>query len=154
MNIYTFTVKKRYLIAAAAVLVLLLVLLILPRGRAESTAGSMKIRSQSDCESYLSQLGYQVEESTAQCRAVVIPAEFDAVYTAYNEMQKSCGYDLAPWAGKKAQLYTFTVTNYPGDDAVLADVLVAKHRIIGGAVYTAAVDGFMVGLVPLSQLGG
>ena len=51
MNIYTFTVKKRYLIAAAAVLLLLLVLLILPRGRAESTAGSMKIRSQSDCGS-------------------------------------------------------------------------------------------------------
>ena len=103
---------------------------------------------------FLSQFGYVVDETPIEECEVLIPKEFDRVFAAYNEMQKSCGYDLAPWAGKKAQLYTFTVTNYPGDDAVLADVLVAKHRIIGGAVYTAAVDGFMVGLVPLSQLGG
>ena len=42
------------------------------------------------------------------------------------------------------------MTNWPSDEQVLVDVLVYKKKVIGGAVYTAAVDGFMQGLTPLN----
>ena len=90
------------------------------------------------------------ESRTEDARTVQIPREFDAVYEAYNRMQKECGFDLQKYAGKKVELTTFRVTNWPSDEQVLVDVLVYKKKVIGGAVYTAAVDGFMQGLTPLN----
>ena len=66
-------------------------------------------------------------------------------------MQKECGFDLQKYAGKKVELTTFRVTNWPSGEDVLADVLVYKKKVIGGAVYTASVDGFMQGLVPMES---
>ena len=49
------------------------------------------------------------------------------------------------------ELTTFRVTNWPDEEEVLADDLVYKKKVIGGAIYTAAVDGFMKGLSPIEQ---
>ena len=81
-----------------------------------------------------------------------IPKNFDAVYQAYNKMQQDCGFDLLKYAGKKVDLTTYKITNWPDGETVLADVLVYKNKVIGGAIYTAAVDGFMYGLQPMETL--
>lgn len=153
MNIYTFKLTKKHILAvilALAVLTALLILLI-PSREAKPTSAPVKVKTQEDCIRFLAELGYEVEQVEAP-RQVLIPKTFDKVYQTYNDLQKDCGYDLLPFAGKKVELTTYRVTNYTGGEEVLLDLLVSRHKVIGGAVYTAAVDGFMHGLVPLSQL--
>lgn len=156
MNIYTFRLTKKHIVVAILALTALIALLILLLPSRESDAASasaqLRIRDSADCITFLEGLGYQVDPDTAETREVVIPRSFDAVYETYNEMQKTCGYDLSAFAGRRVALMTFEITNYPGEEAVLADVLVCRKRVIGGAVYTAAVDGFMTGLQSLESL--
>ena len=153
MNIYTFKLTKKHIVAAilaAAVLIALLILL-LPGRPAEETGATFTIKEPSDCREYLRQLGYETDGTTSETRTVQIPKAFDAVYENYNLMQKECGFDLQKYAGKKVELTTLHVTNWPDGEDVLADVLVYKKKVIGGAVYTASVDGFMQGLIPMNQ---
>ena len=151
MNIYTFKLSKKHIVAAVLILAALvgLLILLIPGKAAAETGASVTIKSPEDCVSYLNSLGYELDTATAETRKVQIPKTFDAVYEAYNQMQKECGFDLSKYAGKKVELTTFRVTNWPTDEEVLADVLVYKKKVIGGAVYTAAVDGFMKGLAPM-----
>ena len=154
MNIYTFKLTKKHIVGAilaVAALVALLILLI-PDGESMETGAKMTVKTPEDCVQYLISLGYEPDTATGDCRKVQIPREFDAVYQTYNQMQKECGFDLLKYAGKKVDLTTYKITNWPGSESVLADVLVYKNKIIGGAVYTAAVDGFMYGLQPMEQL--
>lgn len=153
MKIYTFRLTKGHMIAAvlaAAALVAALILL-LPGSESRQTGGTAVIREPADCAEYLRQLGFETELSSAESRTVLIPKEFDAVYEAYNALQKECGFDLTRYAGKRVELTTLKITNWPEEEAVLADVLVYKKRVIGGAVYTASVDGFMQGLSPRKE---
>ena len=153
MNIYTFKLTKKHIVAAilaVAALVALLILL-LPGKQAETTGVTVTIKETADCAEYLRQLGYETDSATAETRTVQIPKTFDAVYETYNQMQKDCGFDLQKYAGKRVELSTFHVTNWPTGEEVLADVLVYKKKVIGGAIYTAAVDGFMQGLTPMKK---
>lgn len=95
---------------------------------------------------FLSTFNWTVEEEPADFREVVIPAEFNDVYTAYNAMQNAQGFDLKPYAGEKCMQYRYIVTNYPDcPDTVFATLLVFEDRIIGGDVSSEAADGFMHG---------
>lgn len=153
MNIYTFKLTKKHIVGAILVVAALVALLILflPGREAQETGVSFTIKEPSDCAEYLLQLGYETDSTTAETRTVQIPKTFDAVYETYNQMQKECGFDLQKYAGKKVELTTFHVTNWPDEEEVLADILVYKKKVIGGAIYTAAVDGFMKGLSPMEQ---
>lgn len=153
MNIYTFKLTKKHIVAAILVVAALVALLILllPGKQAETTGVTVTIKEPADCAEYLRQLGYETDSATAETRTVQIPKTFDAVYETYNQMQKDCGFDLRKYAGKRVELSTFHVTNWPTGEEVLADVLVYKKKVIGGAIYTAAVDGFMQGLTPMKK---
>lgn len=153
MNIYTFKLTKKHIVAAILVVAALVALLILllPGKQAETTGVTVTIKEPADCAEYLRQLGYETDSATAETRTVQIPKTFDAVYETYNQMQKDCGFDLQKYAGKRVELSTFHVTNWPTGEDVLADVLVYKKKVIGGAIYTAAVDGFMQGLTPMKK---
>lgn len=153
MNIYTFKLTKKHIVAAILVVAALVALLILllPGKQAETTGVTVTIKEPADCAEYLRQLGYETDSAAAETRTVQIPKTFDAVYETYNQMQKDCGFDLQKYAGKRVELSTFHVTNWPTREDVLADVLVYKKKVIGGAIYTAAVDGFMQGLTPMKK---
>ena len=80
-------------------------------------------------------------------REVVIPQVFDDVYENYNAMQLRCGFDLSEYKGRQVELYTYSLSEYPGfDGEVMCDLLVLGGKVIGGNIYTAALDGFMHGL--------
>lgn len=153
MNIYTFKLTKKHIVGAILAVAALVALLILflPGREAQETGMTVTIKEPSDCAQYLHQLGYETDYTTAETKTVQIPKTFDAVYETYNRMQKECGFDLQKYAGKRVELNTFHVNNWPSDEEVLADVLVYKRKVIGGAIYTASVDGFMQGLVPMDQ---
>ena len=145
-----FSKKKAVAILLAIAIILAAVILAMPeRGTGSDAAGaSGAVRTEEDQAAYLGSLGYQVELPPLECKMVVIPKQFDDVYTAYNEMQQECGFDLADYRGREVTLYTYAVVNYPENRDVLCDLLICGGRVIGGNLYTAALDGFMHGLRP------
>ena len=94
---------------------------------------------------YLQSFGWQVQTEPTETREVMIPAEFNDVYTAYNAMQKAQGFDLEPYAGESCTQYLYKVENYPNETEVYATLLVYGEHIIGGDVASTKVDGFMHG---------
>ena len=103
---------------------------------------------------YLQSFGWQVQEEPAETREVMIPAQFNNVYTAYNVMQQAQGFDLKPYAGEVCTQYLYKVENYPNESEVYATLLVYGEEIIGGDVASAKVDGFMHGFAPDSARFG
>jgi hypothetical protein len=97
---------------------------------------------------FISQFGWEVNEEPVQVKEVIIPTEADDTYTAYNEIQKTQGFDLNNFAGERAKCWTYTVKNYEGyenQDCIYANILVYDGRIIGGDICSVRLDGFMHG---------
>ena len=95
---------------------------------------------------FLSQFGWQVDPTPIQETTVTIPAEFDKVFLAYNNIQQQQGLDLGSYQKKTVERYTYTVTNYPDyAGKVYANILVYRGRVIGGDVCAADVSGFIHG---------
>ena len=110
-----------------------------------------KVKSADDAAGFLSQFGWVVDAGSAETAQVTIPAEFDKIFSGYNEMQKAQGLDLSKYKKKEVTRYTFRVTNYqdgdghPYDGVVYANVLVYRNRVIGGDICSANVEGFIHG---------
>ena len=105
-----------------------------------------KVKNAEDVVQFLSQFGWEVNATPNEVKTVTIPAEFDKVFAAYNELQKAQGLNLSKFKNKDATRYTFTVTNYQGyEGTVYANVLVYRNRVIGGDICSADVSGFVQG---------
>ena len=105
-----------------------------------------KIKTEADVIGFLGQFGWQVDATPIEVKTVTVPSEFDKVYSAYNELQRSQGLNLTKYRGKDVERYTFSVTNYEGADGpVYANVLVYRNRVIGGDICSADVTGFVHG---------
>ena len=98
---------------------------------------------------FISDLGWIVDEDPVEVRQIAIPQEFDDVYSNYNEIQLSQGYDLTKYAGRSAKRWTYIIRNYPDvssdEDYVRINLLVCDGKIIGGDVCSIKLDGFMHG---------
>ena len=102
------------------------------------------IKTNDDRIGFLSQFGWEVKSEPVRSEEVIIPAEFDQVYTGYNEIQKKQGLDLSEYKKKKVEKYTYEVTNYEGEDGkVYATLLIYRNRVIGGDICSADVTGFI-----------
>lgn len=98
---------------------------------------------------FISQLGLKVNPEPESVGDVIIPQEFDDVYTEYNKLQKSAGLNLEPYKGCTVKKWTYNVTNYPeyeNSSAIRINLLVYKGKIIGGDICSVELDGFMQGL--------
>ena len=148
MNIYTFKLNKKTfgIISSAVIVVLGLVITLVSCINKDDAQTTVKLTEKEEMSQYIQSLGYTVDDERYEEKQVVIPSEFDDVYANYNNMQKECGFDLEKYKGKKVTLYTFGIKEYKDAEDVLCDLLVYKGKVIGGAVYTADVSGFMHGL--------
>lgn len=114
-----------------------------------SEASAVNVSSTSDVLDYISSLGWEVSDEPDEIKEVVIPHQFDEVYNRYNEIQKSQGFDLLPYAGERVKRWSFTIKNYPGyenKDCIKINILVYEGCVIGGDVCSVELDGFMHGL--------
>ena len=94
---------------------------------------------------FIESLGWQVEEGDFM--EINIPEEFDDVYNNYNDLQKTQGFDLEKYKGKRAMHYSYTIKNYPtGEEGVTLCLVVYKDKIIAGDVSSPKLDSFMHGL--------
>lgn len=150
MLIFTAKLNRKKLLAIAILAAFALGALILAApDKEEAVFSSVKgLKTDQDRLEFIQGLGYEVEPQPLRSQQVVIPSQFDQTYEQYNELQKECGFDLEPYQGKTLSLYTYRATNYPGQQDVMIDLLIDKDRAAGGAVYSAALDGFMHGLRP------
>lgn len=96
---------------------------------------------------FIKSLGYTVSNSEPRSKTVVIPQVFSDVYTNYNNLQKSCGYDLSLYKGCEVLIYTYDIIA-PDDsnDGCVVNIIVYNDRIIGGDVSSVTFGGFMLPL--------
>lgn len=141
--------KRKLLIAAAAVIAAIAALLFLGGGDSRPTA-NMTTAPAADTNDarvkFLTDLGWDVTASPAEAAEVKIPRDADEVFDRYNELQKSQGYDLSKYAGKKVMRYVYKINNYPdAKEPVYATLLVYKDRIIGGDITDTTPGGKITG---------
>ena len=95
---------------------------------------------------FLTGFGWEVNTQPVQIQEVNVPEKDSEVLSRYNELQKSQGYDLCSYAGKRVTRYVYEILNYPDADApVYATLFVYEGAVIGGDVTNTAPDGPMHG---------
>ena len=136
--------KKAFrLVLTAAVLVLALLLLTAWRG-GEKNADSADARL-----SFIHELGWELTNAPEKRQDVKIPDCSEGSMADYNALMQAEGYDLAPYAGKTVQQYSYEIANYPGyTQTGYLTLYVSEGRVIGGDIHTAALNGFMHALRP------
>jgi hypothetical protein len=105
-----------------------------------------KIKTNDDRINFLKQFGWEVEAEPVKEQQVVIPGEFDKIFSAYNEIQRTQGLDLSAFKKKAVMRYTYVVKNYPNyDGEVYVNILIYRNIVIGGDVCSADINGFVHG---------
>ena len=133
---------KKILIALAAAAALIVALIVLLGGGEDAETAAPAVSSNDGRVKFLTDFGWDVTTSPTESSQVRIPDASSQVFDRYNALQKSQGYDLGEYAGKKVMRYVYRINNYPGaTEPVYATVLVYKNRIIGGDVTDTAVKG-------------
>ena len=138
---------KRIAIILAAIVGVILAIILLFGGSGDSAPASVNAVSGNDGRvKFLEKAGWQISASPVESGQVKIPEAPTEVYTRYNALQKSQGYDLNQYAGKTVMRYVYKVNNFPGaTEPVYATLLVYKDEVIGGYVTNTAPTGIMQG---------
>ena len=142
--------KPKLMLAAIAVIGAILLLLALTGGDSAPTAAMDQTADTNDARvKFLTDLGWEVTPSPTESGEIRIPKAGDQVFDRYNELQKSQGYDLNKYAGKKVMRYVYQINNFPdAKEPVYATVLVYKDRIIGGDITDTTPGGRVQGFAP------
>ena len=136
---------KKITILLGALALVVIALVILLGGRSQPT-GAGAVSDNDARVRFLQDFGWEVAATPAESGRVKIPAEKSEVFDRYAELQKSQGYDLAPYAGKTVMRYVYQITNYPdATEPVYATLLVHKDQIIGGDITNTGPDGKIQG---------
>ena len=135
--------KLAILLGALALAVIALAALL--GGNAQPTAAGAV--SDNDARvRFLQDLGWEVAATPVESGRVKIPAEQSEVFDRYALLQKTQGYDLAPYAGKTVMRYVYQITNYPdATEPTYATLLVHKDQIIGGDITNTGPEGKIQG---------
>ncbi|MDD6024075.1 MAG: DUF4830 domain-containing protein [Oscillospiraceae bacterium] len=148
MIILTAKLSKSKLIGivAAAAAVLLLIIFLANRGSSGAEAtGAVKLSTPESRVEYLNSCGYQVSETPIRTQEVLIPEEWNEVYTKYGAMQEAQGLPLKKYKGKRAMQYVYQVENWPEEnsDPVYASILICKNKLIAAELTRAGTDSFL-----------
>ncbi len=150
MFVFSMKTTRPRIIGAVLVAASLVVLAVLS-GQQTAATGALPVAADDAArQQLLGNLGYEVLPDKCEVREILIPAVSDEAFSAYNALQTACGYDLTEYSGKRVKCWTYTVTNYPGEDTVLAHIYVYKDLVIGGDISSVAQDGFSHGLKPMT----
>ena len=153
MVIVSAKVSKRKILMGVIAAVCVILLLVFLCSKAEESTGTeqnpvqtLEAATNEERIAFLASFGWEVQETPIETQEVRIPEEFNDVFTRYNQLQQSQGFDLLDYAGKAAKRYVYAISNYPdGSQDYYATVLVHKNKIIGGDVTSTAQGGRMHG---------
>lgn len=151
---FIYTVKSKQIRAILIILFVVLTVAVLiflskdSRNVSTDSTANLKASDHSERMSFISQFGWEVSEEPTEVREVIIPETFDDVYTKYNEIQLSQGFDLSSYKGMRVKRWTYAVKNYAGyedKDCIRINILVYDGNVIGGDVCSVELNGFMHG---------
>ena len=140
-------VKKKLIIAAAAaVLLIVAIVIICCSAGSSATSGSLDVTSNDDRIRFLTSYGWEVATSPVESGQVLIPSEASQVFSRYNDLQQTMGYDLTDFSGKTVMRYVYQIKNYPGaTEEVYATLLICNNQVIGGDITDTSVNGKIQG---------
>ena len=132
---------KKIALLLGAVALVIIALMTLTGGRAQTT-GAAAVTDNDARVKFLESFGWNVAASPVESGRVKIPAEQSEVFDRYAQLQKTQGFDLAPYAGKTVMRYVYQISNYPdATEPVYATLLVYKNQVIGGDITNTGPDG-------------
>lgn len=115
-------------------------------GTTEDGSPSLDAGTNEERIAFLAQYGWEVDSAPVETQEVRVPEEFNEVFTRYNELQMSQGFDLMPLAGKVLKRYVYAITNYPGGGTeCYATLLVYKNEVVGGDINCTGQGGSIHG---------
>ncbi len=137
---------KKILMILAAVAAVILIIVMMAGGSDAAPTAAPAVNTNDDRVTFLESYGWDVAATPVETGQVRIPSDTTEVFSRYNALQKSQGYDLAAYAGKNVMRYVYKVSNYPGaTEPVYATLLVYKDQVIGGDVTDTAAKGRIQG---------
>lgn len=152
MFVLTAKISKPRLIAIGVALVAAVLIIILLVGSGgnpsvEPSDTSRLAATNDDRIAFLAGFGWSVNGEPTETQKVRIPDETDnRVFSRYNDLQLSQGFDLTQYAGREVMRYVYEILNYPNASSpVYASLLVCNGQVIGGDITNTAPDGTMHG---------
>ena len=153
MMIVSAKVSKRKLLTGLLITAAIVALLITLCGKADASGSSPendpvstgKAATNEERLAFLRSFGWDIADAPAETQEVRIPEEFNEVFTRYNQLQQSMGYDLTPYGGKAVKRYVYEIRNHPNGQDYYATVLIYKNEIIGGDITGTGKGGAMHG---------
>ena len=149
MMVITAKVKKKNLVMILLAVAAILVVLLWPSGKkqpAAETGTIQKVETNDARVSFLKQFGWELNDAPVETQEVRIPTEPNEVFSRYNELQQSQGYDMSNYAGKIVKRYVYEITNHPDDgDDYRATIFVYRSKVIGGDIASTDAGGQMHG---------
>lgn len=149
--------KRKLLLGALALVVLVAAAILLFSGSGDDAEASLSavVKTNEERVKYLESFGWQVSAQPVEEQTVTIPRDFSKVYSDYNDLQLSQGFDLKRYSGLEAVRYTYEITNHPDTtDRVVADIIVYRGQIIAADVQSLSSTGFMQGIAFPGSTGG
>ena len=146
MMVMTAKVNFKKITILLGALALVVITLALALGGRSEPASAPAVTGNEARVQFLKSFGWEAAATPVESGRVKIPAEQSEVFDRYAQLQKSQGYDLAPYAGKTVMRYVYQITNYPdATEPVYATLLVHKNQIIGGDVTNTSPEGRVQG---------
>lgn len=103
---------------------------------------------------FLREYGWEIAADSCETAEVTVPERFGEVYEGYNALQKTQGFDLSPYRGRRLLRVTFTVTNYPGYEGsglIRANVFLDGATVAAADLCSVELGGFIRGVTPSRQ---
>ncbi len=94
---------------------------------------------------FLKSISCETNKKADAITKIIIPKDFNAIYTEYNELQKAVGFDLVPYSNKECLQYTYNINN--ADTPTQVNLLVYDNIIIGGDIQQTESDGMIYALL-------
>ena len=138
---------KKLLVILAAVVGVIIVAVLIFGGGDKADAAVATVSDNDGRVLFLKEMGWEVSASPTESGQVRIPEQNSAVFSRYNALQKSQGYDLTQYTGKTVMRYVYKVNNFPNaTEPVYATLLVYKDQVIGGDITDTSAKGAVRGL--------
>ena len=131
--------KLWIVISVLAVIILVFVIAFRTSHRVPSTLGfegvgevSLSASTKAERVEFFAQLGYEVQE--AESEEITIPCT-DGEFAEYNELQKSQGFDLSAFCGRKATMYSMKILGGNQDTPQLYGVIIVfEGKVVAGHI--------------------
>ena len=151
MQVVTIKAKPKTVFGAVlAITGIIVIIITFVLNHPEKTAGTVAEISCGTVEErleYIAAQGYEADRAEDK-KDIIIPKCFNKVYSDYNAVQKQQGFDLEPYKGRQAVVYTYKIKNYKNNNNVVANLIVCGGKLIGADLCDpSAKNGFLTALV-------